>query len=209
MYYNNDREPQLFTKLNKYGKNITYLNKVGLKRANDFIEIHCPSDSRKCPGTVYTSNDPRLLDVPRNIRLNLDVPPLDSNFDINGLKKDAIYNPKLCNYGTGYRNYEDVNSGQISYYIDSSISDPYYRPNFVIDSDVQHYVLKDPMGAFKPQYIRKPLTPFIKERNDNENILKNINDSTRFREDIMEGQMRKRNEMRYESRWYNNNWTKV
>ena len=151
-----------------------------------------------CPSEQYTSTDPRLISAKNSGQvLTFDRPPIGNN-----VLMDEV--PDLIGYGQNYNTYSDVNGGQIMYYNDRSIEDPYFNPLFVSSASVDGFLYKDPMGAIKPQYSHRPLkndNPIGPTRNNYQGCLSWIQDSTGFREDIMAHQMAKRNQERWSPRW--------
>ena len=179
------------------------LNKNVYKSAFDktFQKVDCPRNNG-CNSTVYTSNDPRLVSVVNGGQIQtLDRPPLNASIKL----ADIYTDPSLKNYGANYKSYDDINAGDIVYYIDKSIEDAFFQPNFTNPSNVTGVIYKDPMSAFKPVYERKP----IKDNNmldTNRNRTYNtglsfLNDTNEHREDLMSKQMYKTNKNRYSSRW--------
>ena len=163
-----------------------YTNKL----ATDFIE----------KGGQFMSTDPRLIDAPLAQTLTLDTVPMDSSMKLCSIYTD----PRLCNYGKGYKTYSDITAGQILYYVDESISDAYFSPNFVSTASIDSYVYQDPMSSLKPRYDRYPLTCDNKVLNIKDKFkycLSSMEDTTNFREDIMSKQMSKRNEQSWTARW--------
>jgi len=109
----------------------------------------------------YDPKDPRLIDPRRGTRLELDRPPLDikDQFSTEKVNGNGIYTDEnLRNYGQLYGDYSDIHTGQYIYYIDKSISDPFPSPNFIIRSNVEHSLFKDPTGRVWSVYDRKPLS---------------------------------------------------
>jgi len=176
------------------------------------------NDFEKIGPEQYFSPDPRLYDSNRNIRTILNIPPIDGS-----VKLSQVYNINP-NYGNGYNTYTDVNAGQISYYNDKSIENPYFSPNFVDKALVESILYKDPMGAIRPQYNRYQIenTCGCKDKCRKDKCHKNkcknkcrkdkcckdinlsfINDTQSYREDLMSLQMRKINEQKWSSRWSN------
>jgi hypothetical protein len=153
-------------------------------------------------GDVYKRQDPRLMDPIRNSLIKLDRPPFRSTFFIQSQRYPSesytdIYEKKYNEYGENYHTYNDIKAGQITYYIDPLIMDPYFSPNFTIDSDIQGVLYRDPMGSLKPTYVRKA----VKMPNEKYNPLSSIRDSAVFREDIMASNMAQINQNRWSSRW--------
>ena len=172
------------------------------KYAKDFQKVSCPTNPPSCPSTQYASMDPRLISASHTGQVQtLDLPPITGEMKLSALPHDKL----LDKYGQGYRTYSDVNAGQIMYYIDRSIEDPYFTPNFVTSATSTGVLYKDPMGALKPRYNRKPLTstnPIGPERDNYEGCLSWMQDSLDHRQDLMSLQMRKMNEQTYAPRWY-------
>ena len=179
-----------------------YLNPLALqtKYATDFFPVQCLGQ-QSCSKVQYKSNDPRLISATRGGDvLTLDNPPIDSKISINKIYTDK----NLDNYGKSYRTYSDINAGQITYYIDKSIQDPFFTPLFSTPISSQGILYRDPMGALKPQYEREPLHP-RDPINSNKDYYKGglswIEDSQEHREDLLSKQMRKHNEQRWAPRW--------
>ena len=152
-----------------------------------------------CPGTLYWGDDPTLIDVPRGERIPLDRPPLTDN-----VKMADVYSPALTRYGKDYTTYSDISAGMITYYVDRRIEDPFFSPNFVTAASMDAAVWKDPMGAMKPQYERRPLRcndPIRSQKDTYEYGLSWMDDTTAHRQDLMAKQMSKRNQERWEPRW--------
>ena len=161
----------------------------------------------ECSKSVYDPLDPRLLNAMTAQIMPLDRAPMDSN-----VRLDDVYNEKLRGYGQNYTDYKSISAGQIQYYIDKSIEDPYFTPIFEISSNVKGEVYQDPMNSMKPAYFRQTLTSANPLQNNMRGFsgLTSINDSTRFREDITGGTkyagglMARMNREKYSSRWTNN-----
>ena len=167
--------------------------------APGFRTSHCNVPG--CPKTQYVSNDPRLISSLHNGQvLHLDRPPTDGAVPINETMTDT----SLDGYGQNYKSYSDINAGYITYYVDKSMEDPYYLPLFGTSASTQSVLYKDPMGSFKPEYTRTPLTstnPVGPTRSHYQGCLSWIEDSTNHREDLLSKQMSKINEQRWEPRW--------
>jgi len=177
-----------YTQYNAYNSNV-----ITEKYAKDFSAVKCNNS------TLYISDDARLVDAPRSMMLNLNVPPIDSSVRLN-----QVYDDNLTNYGKKYSTYSDINTGQILYYTDKSIEEPYFQPNFVSTSSIDSVIYKDPMGSIKPHYYRKPLIESDNILTDKDKFtysLSWLDDSIGFREDLMSKQMAKANQSRWSNRW--------
>jgi len=161
----------------------TYLNpQVYMnKNACDFTYENCET---------FKSQDPRLIDVPRAFKMNLDRPPMDSSIKLSQIYSD----PTLCNYGKNYRTYSDIDGGQIAYYTDDYFSDTFFHPIFSTPSTVKGYIYKDPMDQLSPEYERCPLV-----KAEEMCGLSWINDSNEHREDLISKQMY----IRFDKDWNN------
>jgi hypothetical protein len=152
---------------------------------------------------AVVSADPRLYDAARGITMPIDRPPYDSTVLLKNINTDV----SLDNYGKGYRTYSDINAGQIVYYIDKSIADPFFDPLFTIPSETYSTVYRDPMSNLKPTYYRKP----DKDCLSNPTLLSNCNpcqesttwfrDSQNHREDLLARKMQKFNQTKWSARW--------
>lgn len=170
----------------------------GLVSAPEFYKVG-GGGGGDCVSEGYTADwDNRLYDPRRNLHMVLDKAPLQArnrgtynNPDVYVSEYDAI-KPQV------YGDYSKINNGQIQYYHDTTIDDPYFSPNFVRRYSVDYVLFKDPMGSIKPEYIRNPLN-FTNNNFSKDSFMR---DSTLHREDIMERQMRVRNQQRYEPRYY-------
>ena len=164
----------------------------------DFRSIECDGPRGCNAGKKYISGDPRLVDPRRAGALQLDRPPISSSMKL----KDLSVDKSLNNYGQNYATYSDINAGQIVYYVDKSIQDPYYSPNFPTTTKVNASLYQDPMGSLTPQYDRVvDYDNHINSMKSNETELNSIADTNAFREDLMERQMSRINEQKWSSRW--------
>ena len=152
------------------------------------------TDFQKLDDNTFYSPDPRLVDVPRSIQTNLDTPPIVGN-----VRLSEIYNIDK-NYGKGYNTYSSVNAGQILYYNDKSIEDPFYYPNFVDKAVINSYLYQDPMSSIKPHYKRDPIKGCSNVKCYDGGCLSSIDDTQGFREDIMATQMSQINQQRWTNR---------
>jgi len=167
------------------------------KFAEGFGKVPCKQAS--CPDVTYISPDPRLYSVTENAYLRLDRPPISGRVHLND-----IYSKKWDSYGLGFKNYEDIQDGQIEYYIDKSIQDPYFNPLFAEKAQEVAVLYQDPMYSLKPEYTRIPLkteNPTVTTPECYPYCLSFIQDTQSHREDLLSYQMRRRNQERWETRW--------
>jgi hypothetical protein len=177
--------PQVYTE--KYNTDFQPINSDS---SADYIPL--PNGwMEPCKGMnqVFT-NDPRLNSASHAQWITLDKPPIDSSMKLY----EIPYDKKLDNYGQGYNSYNDINAGQIMYYVDKSIEDPFYKPNFITSSQIDGTLYKDPMGGLQPRYYRTNLKDddnIGPVRDNYEGCLSWMQDSLNQREDIMSLQMGK------------------
>lgn len=161
---------------------------------------NCDDNCNTCTTEQYASWDPRTWSAVHNQYLTFSRPPLESS-----VKLSEVYSDKLKGYGQCYQSYDDINAGNIAYYIDRSREDAYYPPNFTQPSvNVTKVVYKDPMGALKPEYQRQiPYkNPVTNPSCDYEPFaLSFLKDTQTHRDDIMTGLLSKTNQQRWEPRW--------
>jgi len=121
---------------------------------NPNLDLHPNPDAIFDPTTKkYSSADPRLYDVVRNIRLSFDTPPLQPK-DIQPLKNIACSN---INVPSQYQNYSDIELGNVSYYTTLFKTEIFPSPIYQIPSTIEGSVYTDPMGSVRPYYKKQPL----------------------------------------------------
>lgn len=131
----------------------------------------------------FVSMNPKTMDAPRAIRMKLDRPSTTGSVPLCSIYTD----PNLDNYTP-----HNVNNGQIIYYIDNSIKDPFYKPIYDVPFETQKIVYTDPMTSEKPHYamLHKPTEVF------NYSPLSSINDSAFHRDNLIASQQAKYNQTR-------------
>jgi len=133
----------------------------------------------------------------------VNVPYRDSGIGLSEL--DKIYTEDFLNeYETGFKNYKDIQGGDILYYIDKRNEEPFFSPVFSESSNFNttSVMYKDPMGGLRPQYIRKSNNPTnkITDKIDSSS-LSWIQDSNEYREDLLARRIQKLNQNRWDARW--------
>lgn len=95
---------------------------------------------------------------------------------------------------TKYLSYNDINLGNIVYYVDGSLAQAYYKPVYSFTTPVDIKLFKDPMDKVYPEYRR--VMPYTRA-----NMWGNmfLQDSQYHREDIMALQQRKNNRSKIEA----------
>lgn len=160
----------------------TYLNTIG-----DQSPYFVKTDNGKYRSIIA---DSRLVDERHSYNMLLNERP--SQFVYDKFNDNVSGNPSLKNYGKNYTSYSDVTGGQIRYYIDKDLSEPFFNPVYGMTSKSTGMVYKDPMDNLVPSYNKEYSTDLI------ENGLSFINDTTKFRDDIISRQQRINNSQRYE-----------
>lgn len=186
-----------------YQSGFSYLNPTCISNAyaRDFFGVSCPSNTPSTCSKGYTSSDPRLISsMHQGQTLILDRPPTDQSM----LLKDIYIDPHMREYGKKYSGYSDIKAGDIMYYIDKERQNALSSPNFTIPANVETSLYSNPMNGVWPIYERQPI--FDNNVLDTKNRtyftgLSSLDDSTEFRESLMNLQMRKQNRKRYEPRW--------
>lgn len=132
----------------------------------------------------------------------LDKPCYDSGIPISNLQK-LYTDESLDNYKTGYKQYNEIQGGDITYYVNRQNEEPFFSPVFSGDFNTTSVLYKDPMGGVTPQYLRYPNGPTnkITDRNSFDYNLSWIEDSNEYREDLLAWRMQKLNKNRWDARW--------
>jgi len=173
------------------------LNKLGIKlQAYNYTTF--PSEC----GTAFLGNNPLLVNTPTGTPILLDRPNFTGELSCHGVPPfDRLYSNKMNDYGKGYTDLSSINAGQIQYYTMSDTSDAYFKPNFVTPAVVTHEIFKDPMGVYRPQYNRQSLQDYSYKQSCPDECDSATHDSLEFRQELMEKQMRKANQQRWDARW--------
>lgn len=161
----------------------TYLNNIGIEQSPYF---------EKTAEGKFTSKvaDGRLVDSGRNYNMQLGEKPHQVVY--NMLKDNVSGNPALKNYGRNYSDYASINAGQIRYYVDKDLAEPFFNPVYGMQSKSVGLSYRDPMGNVSPIYNKEYSTDQIQDG------LSSINDTTKFRDDIISRQQRIHNSQKYE-----------
>lgn len=200
------QEPVTREEFNSDGSPILNQASVGDNKFDQTFKVinseTCPRSS--CRGVTYLNSDPRLFNAAGGTWLQLDRPPIVTTTKL----KDLTTDKSLNNYGKGYKSYNDVDAGQIIYYINKDFQDAFYEPLFSKKATAIGTMYKDPMGNMRPQYDRIPnekYDPILGNPCDSagEYCLSWMKDTQFHREDLLARQMRSDNETRFAPRWTN------
>lgn len=171
------------------------LNKLGVQLQTDseYFNYVPAGGAAGCPFGWIGSN-PKLMDPVRAQKLVLDRPNYTGSVPVGDVEHDEIYTPKIQNYGAGYSSVMDITGGNIQYYIDPSISTPYFDPVYATPATVTYENVMDPMGVMKPVYKRDPHTKYSWNKCKPDACDSFTHDSLEFREELMALQSQKRNQ---------------
>ena len=169
-------------------QNVIFQSRLGLTQMPDY-KIRDNGIGGK--GVFYPS-DGRVLDSVRDIRTVLDKPAETGSVDM-----DLVGTFDNSNYGARYNTYSDIRNGQIAYYVDPSISQPFFAPVYTLSSYVDKVIFKDPMDSVKPEYIKTPITSTSYNVSNDQAT----RDQLSFREDLMSKQQSLYNRTSWTNRW--------
>jgi len=175
--------------MSEYRQEIKFLNKMGLTPMPDYKVVDNPLGGRD--GYFYPS-DSRVIDPVRDIRTILDKPA-----EVGSVDMDLVGNFDNSNYGSVYGTYSDIKNGQIAYYTDPSISQPFFAPVYTLSSYVDKTIFKDPMDSIKPEYIKTPITSTLNSVVPSQTT----RDVLFHREDLMSRQQNLYNRTSWTNRW--------
>jgi hypothetical protein len=185
--------------MNERPANLHVFNRLGLEVQPDFKVVENPCQScaisthgPNIPGFTYPT-DGRTKDC-RGMETVLDR-PATSGF-VGNFMKDTYYRD-YKNYTNSYKNYSDMNNAQITYYVDHSISQPFFEPVYTLSSNVDKTLFIDPMDSAKPQYYKTPVSTTL-----NSVVADQFaRDQLSFRENLMASQSSKYNRTSWTNRF--------
>lgn len=181
---------QLMDQRAKSDKTIQFLSTMGLQEMQDYNIVDNPIGGKG----VYYPYDGRVVDVARNIKMVLDKPAI-----VGAVDQNLVSTIDNSNYMANYRTYEDIKNGQISYYVNKDVSQPFDGDVYTIPSYVSKTLRVDPMGSVKPEYIKTPITSTLHHLSRDQAT----RDELSFREDIMSRQQNLYNRTSWTNRWIN------
>lgn len=143
----------------------------------------------------WISKDSTTLDAQKAVRMCLDSVPMTSQVNDywNIYSKDSDIN----RYKSVYYFREDL-PGQIQYYVDLEMTNPFFNPLFPKNTKAQGSVYIDPMNNAHYDFrrLKQPL-------NCNDCGIPEFRDLQEHREDILSNIMRPRNRKEYEPVYFN------
>lgn len=174
--------------MNRQNQNVEFINRLGLTPMMDY---HLKENNGK--ETYVYGWDSRMVDA-RGMRLELDQPA-----KVGAVNMDDVYKIDNSGYGGVYKNYMEMNNGQIAYYVDQSVSQPFFDPVYTLTSTVDKEILLDPMTNPKPDYSKSVNSTLNSVVND-----QYARDQLSFREEIMSRQQNLYNRTSWTNRWVKN-----
>jgi len=174
--------------MNRQPQDIEFINRLGLTPMTDY-------HLKKSGGeeTYVYGWDSRMVDA-RGMRLELDQPA-----KVGAVDMDDVYKIDNSGYGGVYADYTKMNNGQIAYYVDKSISQPFFDPVYTLTSTVDKQILLDPMTNPKPDYSKSVNSTLNSVVND-----QYARDQLSFREELMSRQQNLYNRTSWTNRWVKN-----
>lgn len=169
---------------------IQFLSTMGLYNMQDYKVVDNPIGGK---GYHYVQ-DGRVVDAARNIRMVLDQPAKVGAVDMN-----FVANFDNSNYLANYKTYSDIKNGQISYYVNKDVAQPFIYPVYTLSSYVDKTIRVDPMDSVKPEYIKTPVTSTLHSVSKDQAT----RDELSFREDLMSRQQNLYNRTSWTNRWIN------
>lgn len=173
----------------EYNQDVRFLSRMGLTQMPDYKIVDNPVGGK---GFFYPS-DNRVIDPVRDMRTILDKPA-----EVGSVDMDLVGSFDNSNYASNYRTYSDIKNGQIAYYVDPSISQPFFAPVYTLSSYVDKTIFKDPMDSIKPEYIKTPVTSTLYSTCP---CSQTTRDALFFREDLMSKQQNLYNRTSWTNRW--------
>ena len=172
--------------MNHEKQQISFLNKLGLTPMTDY---HITKDEEG-KQTYFYGFDSRMVDA-RGMRMSLDKPAM-----VGAVDMDDVYKIDNSGYGGVYQTYGDINNGNIAYYVDQSVSQPFFDPVYTLSSTVNKTVIMDPMTNPKPEYS-KMVDSTLRSVVDDQYA----RDQLTFREELMTRQQNLYNRTSWTNRW--------
>ena len=152
-------------------------------------------------GNSFISNcDTRIRNNNTGDVIGLDRKPFRLYNDFYNTQ-DTIYQDSYTKAGLNYKNYSDIDAGNIVYYISGDIKAPFPDVAYDLNGNVNtDYSYTDPMGNKRIQHNFKPenkVSCVYSKNKDYYGNLSYINDTSIQREEIMALQSRKANEQKF------------
>jgi hypothetical protein len=189
--YNVSGSYRVMEERDKSDERIHFISSLGLYAMPDYkLE---PNPVGGAPGYQYVQ-DGRVVDAPRGIRMILDQPA-----KVGAVNMDQVSTFDNSNYGGRYKTYSDIRNGQIAYYINEDVAQPFFNPVYTVSSYVDKTIRVDPMDSVKPEYIRKPISSTMHSVSKDQST----RDALSFREDLMSRQQNLYNRTSWTNRWIN------
>jgi len=188
--YNIGNSYQVMNELEQNEDQIHFMSRMGLYDMQDYKVVDNPIGGK---GYHYVQ-DGRVVDAARNIRMVLDQPAKVGAVDMN-----FVANFDNSNYLANYKTYSDIKNGQIAYYVNKDVAQPFIYPVYTLSSYVDKTIRVDPMDSVKPEYIKTPVASTLHSVSKDQAT----RDELSFREDLMSRQQNLYNRTSWTNRWIN------
>lgn len=188
--YNISSSYRVMEERDKSDERLHFINPLGLYAMPDYKIAPNPIGGS---GYHYVQ-DGRVVDAPRGIRMVLDQPA-----KVGAVDMDQVSTFDNRNYGGRYQTYSDIKNGQIAYYINEDIAQPFFNPVYTVSSYVDKTIRVDPMNSVKPEYVRTPISSTMHSVSKDQST----RDALSFREDLMSRQQNLYNRTSWTHRWVN------
>ena len=172
----------------KTSDTIHFINRMGLYPMQDYKLVDNPIGGKG----YYYVQDGRVVDAARNIRMVLDKPA-----EVGSIDMEQVSTFDNRNYGSVYKTYSDIKNGQIAYYINNDVAQPFISPVYTLSSHVEKTIRIDPMDSPKPEYIKTPVSSTLYSVSKDQST----RDQLSFREDLMSRQQNLYNRTSWTNRW--------
>ena len=187
---NNDEQwtpiSKQYQPMSRQSQNVSFLNRLGLTPMMEYTK-----HTDKYGNDTYSyGSDSRMVDA-RGMRLQLDQPA-----KVGAVHMDDVYKIDNSGYGGVYQTYSAMNNGNVAYYVDSAVSQPFFDPVYTLSSTVTKQVLTDPMTNPKPDYSKTVGQTLRSVVND-----QYARDQLSFREELMSRQQNLYNRTSWTNRW--------
>jgi len=179
---------QVMDERQKTSDTIHFISQMGLYPMQDYKVVDNPIGGKG----YYYVQDGRVVDSARNIRMVLDKPA-----EVGAVDMDQVSTFDNRNYGSVYKSYSDIKNGQISYYINNDVAQPFISPVYTLSSYVDKTIRIDPMDSPKPEYIKTPVSSTLYSVSKDQST----RDQLSFREDLMSRQQNLYNRTSWTNRW--------
>lgn len=177
---------------------IKYINNLSHNVDNDYKKTKILGSN--LDGYKYMGN--RNDSSSKSIYSLYDTVYLDKKPNKGIINIDNIYNIDNSNYGGIYKDYSDINSGNVKYYVRPSLTQ--IRNNNVYSKSgiISKMLYKNPQMTIKPDYLYKPLFNDNNSEPMNPFLIKDVQHTLNNREELISLQTRNMDNNSYSKRFF-------